>query len=196
MRALFSRPWFSRLWVCQEIRLAKSNSILICGSETMLCRTFFKAIFCLNFRRWDHLTDSEGDKLAKQTLQVMNLNGMEMELGLCEMIRKLHPFKCSDARDRIYAVLSLLARFDQGFKIEPDYTQTTSVIYKEFALKYIGHHQRLDILANCDIAMNLAVGFPTWVPIGILLLLLRHWIGVTAQVGLVKPKYDIKKMGL
>ena len=164
MGALFSRPWFSRLWVCQEIRLARSNSILICSSETMLCRTFFKGIFCLTFRRWDRHAYFEGSKLAEQIEQVLNLYGMEIELGLCEMIRNLHPFKCSDARDRIYAVLSLLDRFDEGFKIEPDYTQTTAVIYKEFALKYIEHHQLLDILANCDIPINLAVGLPTWVP--------------------------------
>ena len=55
-------------------------------------------------------------------------------------------------------------RIDEGFKIEPDYTQTTAVIYKEFALEYIEHHQRLDILANCDIPIDLVVGLPTWVP--------------------------------
>ena len=164
MDALFSRPWFSRLWVCQEIRLAKDNSILVCGSETVLCRTFFKAVFCLNFRRWDHVTNFESKKIAQKTSQVMNLYGMEIKDGLCKMIRKLHPLKCSDARDRIYAVLSLLNRSDEGLKIEPDYTQTTAVIYKEFALKYIEHHQRLDMLANCGIPINLAVGLPTWVP--------------------------------
>ena len=164
MGALFSRPWFSRLWVCQEIRLARSNSILMCSFETMLCRTFFKAIFSLNFKRWDRQAYFEGSKLIKQILQVLNLYGMEIELDVCDMIRNLHPFKCSDARDRIYAVLSLLDRFDEGFKIEPDYTQTIAVIYKEFALKYIEHHRQLDILANCDIPIDLVVGLPTWVP--------------------------------
>lgn len=129
----------------------------------MLCQTFFKATFCLNFKRWDHLTDFEGCKLAEQTLQMMDLYGMGIQHRLCEMIRKLYPFKCSDARDRIYAVLSLLDTFDKGFKIEPDYTQTTAVIYKEFALKYIEHHQRLDILAYCNIPIGSAVGLPTWV---------------------------------
>ncbi|KAM0795427.1 heterokaryon incompatibility protein-domain-containing protein [Usnea florida] len=165
MGALFSRPWFSRLWVCQEIRLAGSDSIFICSSETMLCRTFFKAIFYLTLKRWDgHDAYFLGSKLPEQMLQVLDLYGMEIELGLCETIRKLHPFRCSDARDRIYSVLSLLHRLDKGFKIEPNYTQTTAVIYKDFALKYIEYRQRLDILAECDIPIGLAVGLPTWVP--------------------------------
>ena len=162
--ALLCRPWFSRLWVWQEIRLASSNSILVCGSETMLWRTFSKAIFCLCDKRWDHNPYPEASKLGERIYQVRAMYGIESNDFLGEIIRKMNPCKCSDARDRIYAVLSLLNSSDKDFKIEPDYTQTTAVIYKDVALNYIEHNQLLDILTFCEFQTTGPVELPSWVP--------------------------------
>ncbi len=45
------RPWFSRLWVWQEIRLAKNNAIAICGSDTIPWQSFLQAIFCISLKQ-------------------------------------------------------------------------------------------------------------------------------------------------
>lgn len=164
--ALLCRPWFSRLWVCQEIRLARSNSILMRGFENMLWRTFRKAIFCLFVKQWNCNPYPGVRKIREQIHQVLAMSDIDIEIEgyLCSTIRNLNPCKCSDARDRIYAVLSLLNKCDKDLKIEPDYTQTTAVIYKDVALKYIEHHQCLDILPYCEFQTTGPVDLRSWVP--------------------------------
>ena len=43
--SLLERPWFERLWVRQEIRLAKPTAILVCGSTDLLWQRFRDAVF-------------------------------------------------------------------------------------------------------------------------------------------------------
>ena len=47
INSLLSCPWFERLWIWQEIRLAKSNAIMICGSDTIPWECFRTTLFCL-----------------------------------------------------------------------------------------------------------------------------------------------------
>jgi len=44
LEALLTRPWFERLWVWQEARLANENSIVLCGSTQMPWSTFRKSV--------------------------------------------------------------------------------------------------------------------------------------------------------
>lgn len=49
-RAIFNliqRPWFERLWVWQETKLASSTAIIMCGNDTMLWSIFCNAIHCI-----------------------------------------------------------------------------------------------------------------------------------------------------
>ena len=58
IESLLSRSWFERLWIRQEIRLANSNALLMCGHDNVPWQTFRNAVFCLRHKRkrtsfWD-----------------------------------------------------------------------------------------------------------------------------------------------
>jgi hypothetical protein len=38
--AVLKRPWFQRLWIWQEIWLANSKAVLVCGRQSVLWSTF------------------------------------------------------------------------------------------------------------------------------------------------------------
>jgi hypothetical protein len=45
--SLFKRSWFERLWIWQEIWLAGSSALVVCGSRTLLWANFRTACFCI-----------------------------------------------------------------------------------------------------------------------------------------------------
>ncbi len=164
MDALLHRPWFSRLWVWQEIQLARSNSILVCGSEIILWQSFRRAIFCVNSKDWDSDLIRAPFRLKRRIMQVIAASDTESVDTFGGASRSLASCKCTDPRDRIYAVMSLLRGSDRDFKIEPDYTQTTAQVYLDAALRYIEHRERLNILTFCELQSDRPAEMPSWVP--------------------------------
>jgi hypothetical protein len=66
---------------------------------------------------------------------------------------------CSNSRDRVYAIMSLLdPRHWLG--IEPDYRLSPEEIYKDFTLRFIKAYSFLDILQLCTMRGQ---GLPSWV---------------------------------
>ncbi|KAH8811282.1 hypothetical protein F5884DRAFT_269737 [Xylogone sp. PMI_703] len=71
--------------------------------------------------------------------------------------------KCSDPRDKVYAILNLLAPEDRKLGIVPDYSLTTSQVYQDVVKRYIRTHGSLRILGTCEMCDSQSE-LPTWVP--------------------------------
>lgn len=164
MNALLRRPWFSRLWVWQEIRLARNTSILVCGSENIPWRTFRQAIFCLTQKHFDSTIGPGKVQLQLRASRVVGVSHSEIIDSFPGTILRMAHCKCSDPKDRIYAVLSMLDDSDKDIKIEPDYTQTTAQVYQYVALRHIEHRNFLDMLRYCELQNDTPSKMPTWVP--------------------------------
>ena len=158
--ALICRPWFSRLWVWQEIGLAKNSPIVVCGTNTIPWASFRQAVFCLSIKKWDvHYSVALSDRLVK-LVEISEFSG-NMSLG--SMIRRTAACKCSDARDHIYAVQSLLPRSSTSSKIEPDYTKATAQVYQDLMVLY-ANSGKLNMLRYCELKNDVAMEMPSWVP--------------------------------
>jgi len=103
---LFRRPWFSRLWIWQEVHLSSNDPVLICGNLEMSWSAFRTAAICLYQKPQDKF-----DGL----LEYFDLH--EVVYSLCigmpgasveELLYRTKRCQCTDPRDRIYAILSLL----------------------------------------------------------------------------------------
>ncbi|KAG6362254.1 hypothetical protein INS49_010484 [Diaporthe citri] len=73
---------------------------------------------------------------------------------------------CSDPRDRIYGIKSLLLEDQQRLCGQPDYTRPTVDLYSEFTRNFImGNPNGLTILRHCELSQipNRWSG-PSWVP--------------------------------
>lgn len=73
IESLLDRSWFQRLWIVQEVQLANSGALVICGEETMLWDTLRYAIVCLAHRR-KYFTESQN------ALNICVYNGRKLEL--------------------------------------------------------------------------------------------------------------------
>ncbi len=153
---LLSRTWFERLWLWQEIRLAKPSSIALCGFAMIPWHYLRDAIFCLNNKR--SVYRMEG--LMQRLDMIFDLVDVNID-DLCSSLRKTNLRKCADDRDRIYALLSTLA--SSNLEIVPDYSITVGQLYQDAMLRHIESLNNLDMLVLCQMQEQ-QYNMPTWVP--------------------------------
>jgi hypothetical protein len=168
---LYSRPWFDRLWVQQEIRLSKS-ALLICGRSTLAWNLFRDAVYVCSTKA----SSSEHNLVLQQDWcydSYAKLHDMVKDcnpgyVGLHKWPRLLYQTrKCqsSDPKDQIFAVLSLSnAREQKMWKFEPDYNKSVAQIYIEASTTYLQSLQDLDMLRYCGVGrMQRQLDLPSWV---------------------------------
>ena len=152
--SLVMRPWFERLWVQQEIH-EKRNAVLICGSDTISWQDFQEALYCFYTRWANHEDDFEDDiDLYLVFLERMGLIASIMarlnDPTLGALMERTQNCKCSDPRDRVFALLNMLGSCERDVKIKPDYTKTIGQVYRDARLSIINHTNSISILAHCE----------------------------------------------
>ncbi|PMD33030.1 HET-domain-containing protein [Hyaloscypha variabilis F] len=166
---VFNRPWFGRLWIQQEIALANDNAVLICGHESIRRIQFTNAVYCFwnKVKKLDQdLTEMFQERLEliyEMAASIHTLNRGSLSNTLRKQAGKL---KCSDPRDRMFAMLSITNPWDK-VNIEADYSKTTEEVYRQFAVKHIVVRNNLDLLSACEVQTDhefLHDPMPSWVP--------------------------------
>jgi hypothetical protein len=159
LHSVFSRPWFERLWVRQEVLLAGSI-ILTCGFSGMPWHFFRSAAKCLFEKPRPIGIDGAWNDLTHIAVLVT----FDVPSSLGHLIYQTRYCKCSDPRDRVYAVLSLLKEEDRKrWIIKPDYTNSISAVYKDVSLSYMTLFQSPELLRFCDIGRKKVIqDLPSW----------------------------------
>ena len=167
--SLVMRPWFERLWVQQEIH-SNANAVLICGLDTLSWHDFRKSIYFF-FRTWRNFEDDKalypGLRVRFLLIYHMISEGGYFTLGA--LIERSQHCKCSDPRDRVYAVLNMLTTFERDTKIKPDYTKTVSQVYRDVVLSILDNTTKISILGYCEmqeqpLESSDSLQVPSWVP--------------------------------
>ncbi|KAI0125495.1 heterokaryon incompatibility protein-domain-containing protein [Xylariales sp. AK1849] len=162
---LLSRNWFRRLWVRQEIYLAKSAA-LTCGHVTMSWSHFENAVYCLKVKPFQGsvLGDLRGRWRELQN-RVLDLCDSSHTSESYEGLRfTLRGVEWTNPKDAIYAVSNLLHHEDYSLGVRPDYTKPTARIYEDVVLRIIESQRSLSFLATCEINGRATLGLPSWVP--------------------------------
>lgn len=121
------RPYWQRLWTAQEFILAR-DVVLVCGRQKVLGT--YQGVFIPIWYLWDdHLQ-------AVETIPMLNRIDariwwlQQRVSSLEELMEQFRSAHCSDPRDRVYALLSLLRDESHGFpRLEPDYTISERELY-------------------------------------------------------------------
>lgn len=172
MLSVLRRSWFERLWTRQEVLLSR-KATLTCGSLTMSWTDFRIAMYLLYSKpRTIGATSISKELHADLTEHMDRLLGFISNLGgsgsenLGHEIYLTRSCKCTDPRDRIYAVIGLLNEYaKRKWKFEPDYTTPTECTYEEASYNYMEAFRSLDLLEYCDIGSRSGnAALPTWVP--------------------------------
>jgi hypothetical protein len=142
--SLIHRPWFSRLWVIQEIHMGNISAFLKRGPHEIPWTLFRRVVRCLAVKGADVIARSHA---ARLTPMCVIAPGENFEFNLSTLGAQHH---CSDPRDIVYGILSLAPpKVKEALCV--DYSADTQLVYKQFFITYTSIQHRSDLLtfAGC-----------------------------------------------
>ncbi|CVK94881.1 related to HET-6OR heterokaryon incompatibility protein (het-6OR allele) [Fusarium mangiferae] len=162
LNSMLNAPYFSRIWILQELALATTYTILwgdlvIPKAEFM---AFKMATLLLGMRHRDPktqvLTLMKEDPYSSCPAVEWNIVTMVFAddyrgriRGLYELVSWAQGCQATDPRDKIFALLGLAGV--RTYSIIPDYRKTESTVFAEFAFKVISKDRNLELLNHTDI---------------------------------------------
>ena len=155
------RPWFDRLWIWQEVRLAR-EAYLFCGNEGVPWESLRRTVFYL-YRTskpggFDHLIERSYRLGSYQDYVAGALDKLNY------MLENARFASCSDPRDKIFAVLSL-AHKSETRGLDPDYSKPAEAVFQDLVLHHTSNLHSLGILTHCELRDDTnGMKLPTWVP--------------------------------
>jgi hypothetical protein len=161
IQALCLCSWFERLWIRQEVLLAK-KAILIWGKSTLPWESFRKAIFCI-YNKVRSPEPKIADIFWKRVELLDGLVTKEESQSLAYAIYSSRSSKCFDARDRIYAQLELINENRDELDVVADYSKTVLQVYEDLAVVYFEKFLDLGFLRYCDAGFR-EWPLPSWAP--------------------------------
>ncbi|KAI9646426.1 hypothetical protein NHQ30_004418 [Ciborinia camelliae] len=156
IRALFQRPWFSRVWVLQEALLGDQGSTVQCGKALISFSALRKAMLVLG-RKVTTPNDIRSILLS-YTPGILPSSTRTLP----ELLRWAKGRHCSDPRDKIYGILGLVPPPIVD-AIRCDYSVPISEVYKSAIIGYVTVTNKLDLLQQCRLDQRFKDG-PSWVP--------------------------------
>lgn len=185
LKAIFSRPWFGRKWIVQEVALAKEVVVAIGGgvrfpwldlamlSDVLLALDASSALI-RNVDQADRQTSPDslgtywGGAMYNANM-IMTIQNHRASSTLLDTVVATMGFQCTDPHDCIYGISSLPG---QGHMIRADYTVSVGETFRRFAEICLVQNQNLKVLGLAPDKLMFPVqgdierlpGLPSWVP--------------------------------
>ena len=154
---LFRRQWFERVWIRQEASLNAANTLVFCGKASIPWQTFLDAFYCIS-------THGLFEPFYQTRMRLIYQMGSGARNATIYNLRYyLKGSKCSDQRDKVFGILSLLPSDDQCLHIVPDYAQPMAEIYQDVTVRWMKQYEALDLLGSCQLVEPPST-MPSWVP--------------------------------
>ncbi|EXM16651.1 hypothetical protein V3481_018391 [Fusarium oxysporum f. sp. vasinfectum] len=154
---LTNRPYFTRLWVVQEIHLSNHNAVVQCGLSQMMWQRFRRAIVCLMWKR--HIPRCiSSSKLPMLGTFCYNFDG----LNFATLLQMVTHLECFDPRDKVYGLLGLAASSLLPH-IHPEYALPVAEVYRNLFLGLQDQLKRLHF-EFCSLRTSRPRQLPSWVP--------------------------------
>lgn len=167
---LIQQSYFTRVWVIQESRVAKSAKLLW-GNCDVDWRVFWRMVTllirigCLQ----SYQADRPRSRLDLENILILVPKGLLESEGpesLLDLLWNTQHRKATDPRDRVFALLGLhtdLSNHELSF--EANYRKSTIEVYQDLARFSISHLPRLDVLSYVfHVDSLLTSGSPSWCP--------------------------------
>ncbi|PVH70708.1 HET-domain-containing protein [Cadophora sp. DSE1049] len=163
VKSFLARPWFQRLWIWQEITLAKQAQVQ-CGHATTswyyLRRGLIVLLEC-------NAPDARKHELMPGPLRHLPYNttrkaGSTLWNGMPSLLQETAKCLYTDPRDAIYALSSLVSD-ELSKKIIPNYRLSAGQVFQDFMLLFIQDFRSTVLLELCELEAR-RIEAPTWVP--------------------------------
>ncbi|KAJ5024898.1 heterokaryon incompatibility protein-domain-containing protein [Bipolaris maydis] len=156
---LLGRSWFERLWVHQEVRLGSNRAVLQCGDLSIEWHKVVQANWSFRFKPWRHIVPLE----FRRRMGIVNRTNFPIATNIGIIIRRTCRLKCSNPRDRVYAMRSTVRQEEQDMHIDVNYKLPVGKVYQSYVERFISHFQSLRLLPFCELQDH-SLEMPTWVP--------------------------------
>lgn len=167
---LLRRPWWNRVWVVQELVLAKKATIQ-CGMSTIDWGSFCQLVDHINSHSRFPIHPTHMDNF-----QALRNNQSTSSCRKTDILSILYDFRsryATDPRDKVFAFLGLAD--DHSYLVQPDYTRSTSDLSIELARQHIKRSGTLTAVAFVECARQLdqqelnyagysGIYVPSWCP--------------------------------
>ena len=173
LQAIIQRPWFTRVWVVQEVVLAK-DSIVLCGKHKVPWAAVIFAAGCMGHA---DLPQELGGVLWIDILNIQDVNevyssqdGMTGPVGfasyLCLLLKATINAQATDPRDKFYGLYGIATTYsgaDVPEELGVDYELPVATVYRDVMRYVMEKRESLDVLIihNCTRRLE---GLPSWVP--------------------------------
>lgn len=169
-RALFSRPWWMRYWVIQEVILAQ-ECVVLCGEWYW---NWHNLVYVANralLLGFPIIGDSrfyKSQATATAYLQAMLMYSLSMDhksttpWKLIDILSACRRGQATDERDYIYGVLGIASHKDRKM-LKPNYLLTIEAIYLQCAQYFVTEGEGMMLLYNACLEPQ-AMALPSWVP--------------------------------
>ncbi|KAF3006246.1 hypothetical protein E8E14_005215 [Neopestalotiopsis sp. 37M] len=129
--AVFSRPYFERMWIVQEVLLSQ-RLLLLCGPSS--CSWHDIVWFQNHEQKWNeedlHIISRLPSTLISTKECLNRHHNTESVQKLKHLLLNLRGRQCLDQRDKIYALLGILNQSsDSDARLEADYTISIEELY-------------------------------------------------------------------
>lgn len=163
-----SRSWWNRIWVVQEAGLAQS-AVLICGDQTASYKDFYDWYILLQYDcsleaelLWCALDNFMNHVNIIYDVQKPRVVEKDDYLeDIYDILKYSRLLQATDARDKIYAILSLV----DGSRFElppPDYTKSPAEVFTKITQSLIKQGNSLDVITQASNVEN-ELNVPSWV---------------------------------
>ncbi|KAM0802255.1 heterokaryon incompatibility protein-domain-containing protein [Usnea florida] len=174
---LLSRPYFHRIWVLQELVMARGRIMVFCGSYQLpydyliiLMQVLLPAGWRYQMMRLAEKSDRQLEMQALEFLPTVGtlrrVDGKKLDLEvLLDMVRTL---SATDPRDKIFALLGMAKEVgedqDMATLLQPDYSKSVQQVFTEVTGASLTRGD-LVLLSSVERQnMRQTTGLPSWVP--------------------------------
>lgn len=183
LKALLTRPWFSRMWILQELGVALSATV-VCGNQRISWHEVSNMIDHMHTTGlWLILFGSSGWKPSvlaygrlRSLLSIRNDVSKHGTISSIDALWASRDFEATDPRDKFYALIGLCVR--DGQFTPPDYTKSVQDVYRETALAILfPQNPEISVRSSLSFPEHPVMGFlceaertenpyalPSWVP--------------------------------
>ncbi|KAJ3456734.1 hypothetical protein MRS44_016757 [Fusarium solani] len=152
---LISRPWFSRLWVLQEIFMSVSAEV-ICGNKSVPWACFRR------LAKWNPQNSPQKIPLVMSVKSYRSTQDPSIQ-DFFRLLSNTRDCGCKDPRDRIFALFSMGPK-DLHKSLNIDYKESTETVFTNTAI-YLINSIGLDALCGVggrEGSSSLPSGVPDW----------------------------------
>lgn len=158
---LFSRPWFNRLWVIQEVNSNPDVEVLCGRVEISWDKVALTAAY-IDKHPKIHVSNGFPDSYYVNAYY-MRRRLWFRDVTLPSFLNWGRSFRVTDPLDRVYGLMGMPPFTEMKRRLQVDYSKSTVDLYKRVAQQCIKDMESLRVLCYVH-NMDQEESFPSWVP--------------------------------